>query len=163
MTKALASVTCVSKVYVSATALSQHSATFLSIFGAGEFITLLGPSGSGKTTTLKIVAGFLRPDSGRVILDGKDITDLPPHLRDIGMVFQNYALFPHLTVARNVAFPLEMRRMPKSEITRVVDQPSPSCSLLRSEIGARANYPGTAAACCTRARAGVPAKRFADG
>jgi putative spermidine/putrescine transport system ATP-binding protein len=88
---------------------------------AGEFVTLLGPSGSGKTTTLKIVAGFLRPDSGRVILDGKDITDLPPHLRDIGMVFQNYALFPHLTVARNVAFPLEMRRMRKSEITRIVE------------------------------------------
>jgi putative spermidine/putrescine transport system ATP-binding protein len=88
---------------------------------AGEFITLLGPSGSGKTTTLKILAGFLRPDRGRVILDERDITDLPPHLRDIGMVFQNYALFPHLTVARNVAFPLEMRRLPKSEITRKVE------------------------------------------
>src|SRR6185436_12472037 len=87
---------------------------------AGEFITLLGPSGSGKTTTLKIVAGFLRPDSGRLILDGRDITDLPPHLRDIGMVFQNYALFPHLTVARNVAFPLEMRNVERPEIERRV-------------------------------------------
>ena len=88
---------------------------------AGEFITLLGPSGSGKTTTLKIVAGFLRPERGSVTLDGKDITDRPPHLRDIGMVFQNYALFPHLTVARNVAFPLEMRRMRKVEIVRKVE------------------------------------------
>ncbi len=87
---------------------------------AGEFITLLGPSGSGKTTTLKIVAGFLRPETGSVILDGKDITAVPPHRRDIGMVFQNYALFPHLTVARNVAFPLEMRRLPKSDIARKV-------------------------------------------
>jgi len=88
---------------------------------AGEFITLLGPSGSGKTTTLKIVAGFIRPDTGKVVLDGKDLTDVPPHLRDIGMVFQNYALFPHLTVTRNVAFPLEMRRLPRAEIRRRVE------------------------------------------
>ena len=88
---------------------------------AGEFVTLLGPSGSGKTTTLKIVAGFIPPDTGRVILDGRDLTNVPPHLRDIGMVFQNYALFPHLTVARNLAFPLEMRRMPRAEIGRKVD------------------------------------------
>jgi putative spermidine/putrescine transport system ATP-binding protein len=88
---------------------------------AGEFITLLGPSGSGKTTTLRIVAGFIRPDTGKVIVDGKDLTDVPPHLRDIGMVFQNYALFPHLTVARNLAFPLEMRRLPRAEIDRKVE------------------------------------------
>src|ERR1700704_2656610 len=64
---------------------------------AGEFITLLGASGSGKTTTLRCVAGFLKPDSGRVFLDGRDITDLAIHQRNIGMVFQNYALFPHMT------------------------------------------------------------------
>ena len=87
---------------------------------AGEFVTLLGPSGSGKTTTLKIVAGFIRPDTGKVVLDGRDLTHVPPHQRDIGMVFQNYALFPHLTVARNLAFPLEMRRLPKAEIARKV-------------------------------------------
>ena len=87
---------------------------------AGEFVTLLGPSGSGKTTTLKIVAGFIRPDTGKVVLDGRDLTHVPPHQRDIGMVFQNYALFPHLSVARNLAFPLEMRRLPKAEIARKV-------------------------------------------
>jgi putative spermidine/putrescine transport system ATP-binding protein len=88
---------------------------------AGEFITLLGPSGSGKTTTLKIVAGFIAPDAGRVILDDDDITQVPPHLRDIGMVFQNYALFPHLSVAKNLAFPLEMRRLPRAMIRQRVE------------------------------------------
>ncbi|WP_137391097.1 ABC transporter ATP-binding protein [Rhodoligotrophos defluvii] len=87
---------------------------------AGEFITLLGPSGSGKTTTLRIVAGFLAADRGRVVLDDVDLTHVPPHKRDIGMVFQNYALFPHLTVARNIAFPLEMRGLPRAEIKRKV-------------------------------------------
>lgn len=87
---------------------------------AGEFVTLLGPSGSGKTTTLKIIAGFIQPDAGTVILDSTDITCLPPHQRDIGMVFQNYALFPHMTVAENVAFPLEMRRAGREETARRV-------------------------------------------
>jgi putative spermidine/putrescine transport system ATP-binding protein len=72
----------------------------------GEFMTLLGPSGSGKTTTLNMVAGFLRPTTGRILIDGHDTTQIPPHKRGIGMVFQNYALFPHLTVAQNIAFPL---------------------------------------------------------
>lgn len=83
---------------------------------AGEFVTLLGPSGSGKTTTLNTIAGFLRPDSGHVLMDGKPIEQVPPYKRNIGMVFQNYALFPHLTVANNVAFPLKRRRTPKAEI-----------------------------------------------
>ncbi len=82
----------------------------------GEFVTILGPSGSGKTTLLKVVAGFEMPDEGRVLLGGQDITLVPPRHRDVGMVFQNYALFPHLTVAQNIAFPLEMRRRPKAEI-----------------------------------------------
>jgi putative spermidine/putrescine transport system ATP-binding protein len=87
----------------------------------GEFISLLGPSGCGKTTTLRCVAGFEYPDEGAVLLDGEDITGLPPERRDIGMVFQNYALFPHLTVRRNLAFGLEMRNVPKAEMARRID------------------------------------------
>ena len=87
---------------------------------AGEFVTLLGASGSGKTTTLRCVAGFLKPDSGRVFLDGRDITDVPIHKRNIGMVFQNYALFPHMTAADNVAFALRVRHVPGAEIQRQV-------------------------------------------
>lgn len=93
---------------------------------SGDFISLLGPSGSGKTTTLMMIAGFELPDSGQVILDGKDITRLPPHRRELGVIFQNYALFPHMTVAENVAYPLRMRRVAKVEIEasvrRVLDQ-----------------------------------------
>ena len=86
----------------------------------GELLTILGPSGSGKTTLLKVVAGFEKPDAGSVKIDGVEITALPPARRDIGMVFQNYALFPHLTVERNVAFPLEMRNVAGPEIARRV-------------------------------------------
>jgi putative spermidine/putrescine transport system ATP-binding protein len=75
----------------------------------GEFVTLLGPSGSGKTTTLRMIAGTIQPDEGTVVLDGRDITTVPSYKRDIGMVFQNYALFPHMTAAENIAFPLKMR------------------------------------------------------
>ncbi len=82
---------------------------------AGEFVTLLGPSGSGKTTTLRLIAGFLHPSAGTIELAGRDVTGIPPYRRDIGMVFQNYALFPHMTAGANVAFPLEMRRVPKDE------------------------------------------------
>jgi len=89
---------------------------------SGELLTILGPSGSGKTTLLKVVAGFETPDAGSVRVDGLDITAMPPARRDIGMVFQNYALFPHLTVARNVAFPLEMRNVAKPEIERRVGE-----------------------------------------
>jgi putative spermidine/putrescine transport system ATP-binding protein len=83
---------------------------------AGEFLTLLGPSGSGKTTTLMMLAGFEVPTNGRILLDGTPIDNVPPHKRDIGMVFQNYALFPHMTVVENLAFPLEVRRLPRSDI-----------------------------------------------
>jgi putative spermidine/putrescine transport system ATP-binding protein len=83
---------------------------------AGEFLTMLGPSGSGKTTTLMMLAGFEMPTYGRIFLDGKPIDNVPPHRRNIGMVFQNYALFPHMTVAENLAFPLEVRRLAKSDI-----------------------------------------------
>ena len=82
---------------------------------SGELLTILGPSGAGKTTLLKVVAGFETAAAGTVKVDGIDITAMPPAKRDIGMVFQNYALFPHLTVARNVAFPLEMRNAPRAD------------------------------------------------
>ena len=86
----------------------------------GEFLTLLGPSGSGKTTTLMMIAGLILPTTGRIFLDNLDVSLLPPNLRHIGVVFQNYALFPHMTVFDNVAFPLRMRAMSKREIaTRV--------------------------------------------
>jgi spermidine/putrescine ABC transporter ATP-binding subunit len=86
----------------------------------GEFITLLGPSGSGKTTTLMMVAGFVIPTSGQILVNGEDIAFRPPHKRNIGMVFQNYALFPHMTVAENIAFPLKMRRWPRDRIEQAV-------------------------------------------
>ena len=82
----------------------------------GEFLTLLGPSGSGKTTALMMLAGFEEPTGGEILIDGKRIDNVPPNRRGIGMVFQNYALFPHMTVAENLAFPLEVRRMGKAEI-----------------------------------------------
>ena len=88
----------------------------------GEFVTLLGPSGSGKTTTLSMIAGLTRQDTGAILLDGRPLDPLPPYRRDIGVVFQNYALFPHMTVERNVAFPLEMRRTPASEIRHRVSR-----------------------------------------
>jgi putative spermidine/putrescine transport system ATP-binding protein len=81
----------------------------------GEFLALLGPSGCGKTTALRAIAGFDRPDAGRVLLDGRDITDVPANKRDMGMVFQAYSLFPNLTVAENVAFGLRVRRRAKAE------------------------------------------------
>ncbi|MDA9442519.1 spermidine/putrescine ABC transporter ATPase [Bradyrhizobium sp. CCBAU 51745] len=84
--------------------------------GRGEFLTFLGPSGSGKTTTLNMLAGFERPSQGVITLDGKSVDRLPPYERNIGMVFQNYALFPHMSVADNVAFPLSVRKAPKAEI-----------------------------------------------
>jgi putative spermidine/putrescine transport system ATP-binding protein len=86
----------------------------------GECIALLGPSGCGKTTTLRLVAGFLAPDSGRILLAGRDITRDPPNRRNIGMVFQAYALFPHLSAAGNVGFGLEMRGVPRAEAARRV-------------------------------------------
>ena len=84
--------------------------------GRGEFLTFLGPSGSGKTTTLNMLAGFERPSQGVITLGGKSVDRLPPYERNIGMVFQNYALFPHMSVADNVAFPLSVRKVAKAEI-----------------------------------------------
>jgi spermidine/putrescine ABC transporter ATP-binding subunit len=84
----------------------------------GEFITLLGPSGCGKTTTLRMVAGFESPDEGQILIDGKDVSNVPAQQRNVGMVFQDYALFPHLTIQENVEFPLRERRVPKKERER---------------------------------------------
>jgi len=86
----------------------------------GELVTLLGPSGCGKTTTLRMIAGFEVPSSGRILLDGEDVTDLPPNRRDMSMVFQSYALFPHLSVAENVAFGLKILKKGRAEIARKV-------------------------------------------
>ncbi len=95
------------------------------VVAKGEFLTLLGPSGSGKTTTLMMLAGFERPDGGEILLDGAPITRLPAHKRNIGVVFQSYALFPHMSVAENVAFPLQVRGISRSSqrerVTRAID------------------------------------------
>ncbi len=88
----------------------------------GEFFALLGPSGSGKSTLLGAVTGFNAPSAGRVLINGADVTGMPPYRRNIGMVFQNYALFPFMTVAQNVAFPLQTRKLPRAEIRQRVDR-----------------------------------------
>lgn len=88
----------------------------------GEFITLLGSSGCGKTTTLRIIAGLETPDSGQVFLEGKDVTSLPPEARDVNTVFQNYALFPHMTVADNIGYGLKLKKTPKTEIRKRVSE-----------------------------------------
>ncbi len=103
-------------------AVSKHFAGVTAVDGVsldiyqGEFFALLGPSGCGKTTLLRMLAGFETPDAGRVLLDGEDLTGVPPHRRPVNMMFQSYALFPHLTVAGNVAFGLKQDGLPKQEI-----------------------------------------------
>ena len=101
----------------------------------GEFFALLGPSGSGKSTLLRVLAGFARPQAGRVLVDGADIREVPPWQRDIGMVFQNYALWPHMSVHDNVAFGLEERRLPKTVIAQKVAAVLELVGL--AELGAR--------------------------
>lgn len=105
-----------SKSYASFTAVEDVNLSF----DAGEFVTFLGPSGSGKSTTLMMIAGFTLPSSGDIRVNARSIVADPVHKRNIGMVFQNYALFPHLSVAQNVAFPLEMRGVARSEIAERV-------------------------------------------
>ena len=106
---------------ISVTALTKTYGDFFALNNvsidvkAGEFLTLLGPSGSGKTTLLMAIAGFNRPDSGRISFGDDDVTVLPPHKRGVGMVFQNYALFPHMSVFENVAFPLKLRKIAADE------------------------------------------------
>ena len=122
---------CISKAFGSHTVLDRIS---LNIH-AGEIFFLLGPSGCGKTTLLRAIAGLNPPDSGRIFLGDRDITSLPPHRRDMGMVFQSYALWPHMTLFDNVAFGLEMRRVPKADIAPRVHR---ALSLVRLEDRASA-------------------------
>src|ERR1700723_3030148 len=105
-----------SKRYGEVTALAPIDRAVAS----GELLTVLGPSGSGKTTLLHLISGLVEPSGGHIFIDGVDHTNTPVHRRDIGMVFQSYALFPHLTVAENVGFPLRMRRQPAAVIRRTV-------------------------------------------
>ena len=118
MTAAQLQLESISKIYD-----ESHAVRDISLqIDPGELIVLLGPSGCGKTTTLRMIAGFTDPTAGEILLDRRSILPLPAHRRDMGIVFQSYALFPHLTVARNVAFGLEMRRFPRDRITRRVQE-----------------------------------------
>jgi len=90
--------------------------------GEGEFFSLLGPSGCGKTTTLRMIAGFELPTEGEIYLKNQEVSDLPPFKRNVNTVFQDYALFPHMTVGQNISFGLETKKMPKAEIKKRVDQ-----------------------------------------
>lgn len=108
----------VKKSYGKATAVEGIDLTI----NKGEFVSMLGPSGSGKTTTLKMIAGFEAPSSGSITFDGEDVTSVAPEKRNIGVVFQNYSLFPHLSVGQNVAFPLKMRKVPAAEQARRVSE-----------------------------------------
>lgn len=118
MTKALLTLSGISKQFDAKTILDELSLTI----GDGEFITLLGPSGCGKTTLLRMMAGFEHPDQGTVTLSGTDITQTPPEKRPLNTVFQNYALFPHMTVFDNVAYGLKMEKRPKTEIRERVEE-----------------------------------------
>ena len=118
MSRSVVTLVGVSKAYGRTVALNNVSLDV----AEGEFVTLLGPSGSGKTTTLMLIAGFERPTSGEILIRGESVVAQPPEKRDIGMVFQSYALFPHMTVFDNVAFPLRTRRLAGSEVTRRAGQ-----------------------------------------
>src|SRR3989475_8746471 len=89
---------------------------------SGEFVVILGPSGCGKTTTLRCIAGLESVDAGSILIDGNDVTNLPPRDRDVAMVFQNYALYPHMTVADNIGYPLRMKKLQKKEIEERVTE-----------------------------------------
>ncbi|MBC7135660.1 MAG: ABC transporter ATP-binding protein, partial [Oceanibaculum nanhaiense] len=92
------------------------------VIDRGEFVVLLGPSGCGKSTTLRLIAGLEAPTAGRILIDGQDVTALPPAKRGLSMVFQSYALFPHLNVAENIVFGLKVRRLPRAERQARLDQ-----------------------------------------
>lgn len=117
MTDTIVSIENVTKSFQDAVAVDRVS---LSV-RRGEFISLLGPSGCGKTTLLRMLAGFETPDDGHIVIDGTDVVSMPPHLRPVNMVFQSYALFPHLTVFDNLAFGLRRKRLPTAEVSRSVE------------------------------------------
>src|SRR5574337_854078 len=133
MTDAMIEFRDVSKRYDSLLANDHLSLTIR----RGELMTLLGPSGCGKTTSLRCLTGYVRPDEGRVFIDGTDVTDLPTHQRELGMVFQNFALFPHMTVQDNVGFPLMIRKLGQTERDERVAQ---ALRLVRLE-GYESHYP----------------------
>src|SRR5918992_5679435 len=108
----------VTKVFKQVHAVDQVDLTIAD----GEFMVLLGPSGCGKTTLLRSVAGLEQIDGGRIVIGDQEVTDLPPRKRKIAMVFQSYAVFPHMTVFENIAFGLRMQRTPKAEVTRHVNE-----------------------------------------
>jgi ABC-type Fe3+/spermidine/putrescine transport system ATPase subunit len=131
---------------------------------SGEFLTLLGPSGSGKTTTLMMIAGFEQPTAGDIAIDGCSVVAIPPYRRNIGMVFQNYALFPHLTVAENIGFPLKQRGIDRTDRARQVAE---SLAMVRLS-GYEARYPRQLSGGQQQARRlgpgdGFPAAAVADG
>ena len=113
---------------ISVSSVSKHYGDFAALrdvsveIAPGSLTALLGPSGSGKSTLLRVIAGLEVPDAGTVVLEGRDVTQLPPQRRDIGFVFQHYAAFKHMTVRENVAFGLRVRRRPKAEIAAKVDE-----------------------------------------
>lgn len=114
------------KDYIELQELSKHFGSVIAVnkitlsIEEGEFFALLGPSGCGKTTTLRLIAGLERPTSGRIFIDGRDVTSLPPRERDVAMVFQDYALYPHMTLLENIGYPLKVRGVPRKKIvTRV--------------------------------------------
>ena len=119
----------------------------------GEFFALLGPSGCGKTTLLRMLAGFEKPDEGRILLDGEDIAGVPPHRRPVNMMFQSYALFPHLTVAGNVAFGLKQDGLPKPEIEARVARHAGAGAARRSRARASRTSCPAASASASRWRA----------
>jgi ABC-type multidrug transport system fused ATPase/permease subunit len=130
----------------------------------GEFLTLLGPSGSGKTTMLMLIAGFEHPSSGEILVRGASVVAQPPHHRDIGMVFQSYALFPHMTVFGNVAFPLRARKTPGREIESRVRQvsfaiPSRRWPRRSTRIGRRSLRPEGRSATSSWASSALPTWR----
>ena len=100
----------------------------------GEFFTFLGPSGCGKTTTLRALAGFVQPSGGKILVDGVDITNTPVEKRQIGMVFQSYALFPTMTVYENIAFGLKVKKLPKEEIRRKVDEVARKVEISKEQL-----------------------------
>ena len=130
--------------------------------GKGEFVSFLGPSGCGKTTTLQMIAGFLDPSRGAIRLEGRDLTAVQPAKRGLGIVFQSYALFPHMTAAENVAFGLEMRRVPRAECARARPRHAGDgrARRLRGALSA-ADVRRPAAARGARPRARDPAERAA--
>ena len=130
----------------------------------GEFITMLGPSGSGKTTCLMMLAGFETPTNGEIYLDSNPISNIPPHKRGIGMVFQNYALFPHMTVFENLAFPLRVRKIEKDEIEKKVDKALSMVSLsgFESRMPAQLSGGQQQRVAAARAMASKPEVIFAD-